>query len=168
MRRRAWVLGLVFTLIASGAANADVQERMLLESLSPGSKLRVAVPPRWIEGELMQVDRSTGGLVLTQWRGTTGTRDIPLDQITAVEYRRGTRRLRGTLIGAGIGLLGGGALGALEAAASSTHDGFDFAPAALAILGLIGGCTYGALIGSPDWEPVNFGDVNGEAAAQAP
>ena len=139
------------------------QSAASLETLSPGARVRVTLldmEPR----EAVVVSRTADTLVV-RWREFSNADAVPFAAIAALEVNTAGRH--SVLKGASLGLLAGGAIGAIVgAAAPESHGGpentIDFGEGFQTAVGAVGGGTIGLVIGtlvglsrSADWRAVS-------------
>jgi hypothetical protein len=140
------LLPTLFLLATSCALSAQTNPTSWanLNSLQPGQKIQVVeITSKKHAGVFVSV--SDTAIVLTQ---SNGDRTLQKQEVRTVKLIKGNRRLRNTLIGAGIGA---GAGAGITAAAWESHGflGSKGAGAAVgAVIGAIGGAIVGAVLPS--------------------
>lgn len=146
------VLTLVLSASPLGAQRVSVR-------LAPGTQVRVAVAarPGWVTGRVATADSER--IVLRATRSGAGD-TVLLAAVSALEVRRGPRRLRRGVTGALLGGVIGAGLGAAAFAVGPDNKGEDdeilrAGAAALAVgAGVLIGGTVGALGAHERWERV--------------
>lgn len=121
-----------------------------LNSLAPGSEIRVFLTDgRMLRGFVQHADADSLTI-----NATTSQEKLPRSDVTRVQLKRQGHRGRNTLIGLGVGMVGGLAAGAVIDRNNSSGWFTDFGKAVFTPFGAIVGTVVGVAIPTGGWRQI--------------